>query len=287
MRRLICASFLACLLVMPGKSLAQQKQQLDRPLFFETGIEFSTGDFGTARNTSILAVPLTLGYRHRLFEISATIPYLHLSTTGFTILTGGGPAAVSETKAARTPTPQVPAPTPRNPSPVIADKASKSSTSGMGDLRLQGIAFLLEERGNWPSLSPWLTVKIPTANEDKGLGSGKTDVGLGAVVAKTFGRSFASIDLGYTFIGEPKGVDFDNVFSLIATLGYSPLEPLSVYGFFDFRTAVVDKVHNPASLGLGARYLIAERIGLKAEVRGGVTDSAPDVAGTMGLEFRF
>ncbi len=287
MGQLIVAAFLAFLFLVPERSFAQHKPAADRLFFFETGIELSTGDFGTARDTTILAVPFTLGYQHRIFELAATIPYLYLSTTGFTILTGGGPAAISETRAARTPSPGVPVPTPGNPSPVIADRASRNSTSGMGDLTLEGTAFLLEERGNWPSLSPWLAVKLPTANEKKGLGTGKTDVGLGVIVAKTFGRSFASADLGYTFIGEPRGVDLDNVFSVLATLGHNLSDVLSVHGFVDFRTAVVDTVDNPVSLGLGARYRFSERIGLKTDVRFGVTNSAPDVAGILGVEFRF
>lgn len=88
---------------------------------------------------------------------------------------------MAQTPAAQQPSPQVPSPTPTQPSPVIAKEASTNTTSGLGDLTLSGTYLLVTQEGPWPSVSPWVSVKIPTADKDEGLGTGKADVGFGAI----------------------------------------------------------------------------------------------------------
>ena len=111
--------------LFPAPLIAGEEKTGHRDHFFtESGVTVSSGDFGTAADTTIVSVPFTLGYRTERLEVSATIPYLHISTTGFTTPTLGGPAPVAQTPAAQQPSPQVPSPTPTQPSPVIAKEAS-------------------------------------------------------------------------------------------------------------------------------------------------------------------
>ena len=130
-------------------------------------------------------------------------------------------------------------------------------------------------------------MKIPTADKDEGLGTGKADVGFGAIFDVARGRLFASADLGYIIVGEPSGVDFNNVFAATLTGGFSPIDPLILYALFDYRTAVVKEVDDPIALGFGANYPLGDVLLIKGEVRFGLTESAPDVAWTSTLQYRF
>jgi hypothetical protein len=289
MARFIATVTAVVLLVFlaPAQAAEEERGQGLDPFFVETGVTGSTGDFGTAVDTTLVWVPFTFGYRTERLEVSATIPYIALSTTGFTTPTLGGPAAVSETPAAQQPSPQVPNPTPTQPSPVIATEASTDPTSGLGDLTLSGTYLLIEQEGPWPSVSPWASVKIPTADKDKGLGTGEVDFGFGAIFDVARGRLFASADLGYIIIGEPSGVDFDNVFAATLIGGLIPLDRLTLYALFDYRTAVVKEVDDPIALGFGANYPLGNAFLAKGELRFGLTESAADLAWTTTLQYRF
>ena len=49
-------------------------------------------------------------------------------------------------------------------------------------------------------------MKVPTASEEKGLGTGRADEGVGVGVSRTIGRGLmAMVDGGYTIIGDRPG----------------------------------------------------------------------------------
>jgi hypothetical protein len=274
MARLLSAALIVPLLLLPQWTAAQEKagRSSSRYFFAETGVTVNAGDFGTGADTTIVSVPFTLGYRSERWEVSATIPYLSITSTGFVVLTAGGPAAVATTGS---------------PVPAISREVSSNTTSGLGDLTLRGAFFLVPEEERTPSVTPWVSLKLPTADEDEGLGTGEFDVGIGAIFSKTFGRSFGSADLGYVFIGEPGGTDLDDVFSAILTVGQRLEEHLAVYGFLDYRTSVVERVDDPVALGLGAFLAFREVLALRGEFRLGLTESAPDVGGSVSVSYRF
>jgi hypothetical protein len=243
----------------------------ERTFFIEGGTYFSTGDFGTGEDTRVFALPLKVGVRSERLELSAATYYVRSSTTGFTTFSAGGPTFLSETPG----------------SPVVADEASDDSTSGIGDVYLDASLIVLEENARRPLLAPWASLKLPTADEDEGLGTGEPDFGLGLLLTKSFESLFASLDVGYTFIGEPSGASFDDVVSAQLTVGRRLSQRMALYGLLDYRTAVVDEVDDPVALGCGMRYGLREDLGLRAELRVGLTETAADVDGLLSLVYEF
>src|SRR5574337_2073036 len=74
-------------------------------------------------------------------------------------------------------------------------RARRVTTAGAGDTVVKGRYFLLDDPGlpaPWPSLTPFFKVKIPTADEKRNLGTGKTDYGFGLELDKQFGRFYRS-----------------------------------------------------------------------------------------------
>ncbi|HNY32602.1 MAG TPA: transporter [Fibrobacteria bacterium] len=76
---------------------------------------------------------------------------------------------------------------------------------GIGDLEASLFYQVLSEQGVLPAVSIAGEVKFPTATNTL-IGSGKFDYTPFLVVSKTTGNFFTSINLGYTFIGKPRGV---------------------------------------------------------------------------------
>ena len=83
--------------------------------------------------------------------------------------------------------------------------------SGIGDTIIRSRFFVWENVDtNWPSVTPFVRVKIPTAREELGLGTGKTDVGVGIEVDKRLHQLFVFGDVGYTVVGKVPGLDLRN-----------------------------------------------------------------------------
>ena len=86
--------------------------------------------------------------------------------------------------------------------------------TGFGDVKLGAKYKLLDDyNGDGVGLALKAYVKLPTADEQKGLGTGKTDFGGDLILSKSLNRA-ADIhaSLGYEINGDPDGVNIGNAF---------------------------------------------------------------------------
>jgi hypothetical protein len=86
---------------------------------------------------------------------------------------------------------------------LIVRPKEGENEKGLGDTELKLKYRLLDERGWMPSFAVTGNLKIPTASESKGLGSGKTDFGINTIVTKNLSKRWViHLNFGYTFLGE-------------------------------------------------------------------------------------
>jgi Protein of unknown function (DUF3187) len=88
-----------------------------------------------------------------------------------------------------------------------------SGAIGIGDIALSGKAVLREE-GQWaPTIAGRFALKLPSGDEDRALGSGAVDIGLGIALEKTFGPVRLYFNTGLTIpTGNPfSGTGIDSV----------------------------------------------------------------------------
>jgi hypothetical protein len=183
----ICA--LMAMLLAAGAATAEDV------LTFGGGAEYTTGTYGGSQSTDILYVPFITKYETGPWTLRATVPWIRIS----------GPGNVVGAGADRVVLPGATAP--------------RRTESGLGDIVLSGFytlfgdTSLLADRTNAPiGLDIGAKVKLGTADENKGLGTGKNDYSLQADAYKTFGQFTAFGTLGYRWYGDPAGVDLKNVF---------------------------------------------------------------------------
>src|SRR3989442_48841 len=94
-------------------------------------------------------------------------------------------------------------------------------TPGLGDLLLK-VSYTVKERAFLPEITPYLKVKFPTAQRDKGLGTGEFDETVGVDLSKRlFDGVFGFASVAYTFIGDPPGTNFRDSFGWSVGPGYS------------------------------------------------------------------
>ncbi len=177
-----------------------------------TGLDYSSGAYGGTLDTEILFIPLSVEYETATWRVKATLPYISIEGPGG--VTGGpdGPIIIG----------------PGDPNAV-------TKQSGMGDVVLQASYLFAPSSSDLPYLEVTARVKLPTASENKGLGTGKTDYFIQADVFKTVGNFTPFGTIGYRIAGDPAGFDLNNTAYASAGLGYKFSPGLSGGVIVDYR----------------------------------------------------
>jgi cobalt/nickel transport protein len=158
--------------------------------------------------------------------------------------------------------------------------------NGMADTELKLKYRWIDEQDWRPAFATTGTVKIPTASESKGLGSGKTDVHINTILTKNLSKRLVlHLNLGYTLIGE-KHVNNELNYSMAAQFILTETWALvgEVVGVNNLNGWHGD---DPISGLLGTYYLITDKIIWDAGLEIGMSKAAPDFRFTTGLTLLF
>lgn len=158
--------------------------------------------------------------------------------------------------------------------------------NGLGDTEVKLKYRLLDEKDWMPAFALTGKLKIPTASESKGLGSGKTDIGINTIVTKNLSKRWVfHLNLGYTFIGEGEA---NNEFNYSAAAQFILSDKWALVGeIVGVNNFNGRKGDDPISGLLGACYLISDSIVWDAGVEIGMNKAAPDFRLTTGLTLLF
>jgi hypothetical protein len=204
---------------------------------------FKTGDFGTPTTSDLWYFSPTFGYVAPRYDFSVTAPYLSLTNE-----TGG----VSTTE------------------------------SGIGDIILRGGAVLLPEGSGRLSVNGSLALKLPTADETKGLGTGETDYGAFLALHQRFDQFKLSLMGGYIKVGDPPQTTYNDI-SLYG-VGISRVwGRTNLSASFEGRRATVPGVKNPQEINLGFFHVLNADYAIKGGTFFGLNDGGPDFGLNAGI----
>lgn len=243
------------LLASPPSVLAEEKPA------WQYGVSFSylTGDYGAAARTDIFYAAAGIKRYFEKGDVSVTVPYLNIPNDGVLFIDGGA-------------------------EPV----EGAGGGSGLGDIILKGRFYAVEQKGPLPFIDLVGSVKLPTASETKGLGTGKTDFTMTAEFARVLPNRHWSLlgELGYGLMGDPPGFEMDNRWLYSAGLSYEYSPRMKFTGYLDGRTAVFRGNDNPLSMLLIGEYKIQSSLRLDTMLEIGMNKGAPDIGITIGLRKR-
>lgn len=195
--------------------IENQSEQYWGQFKFSSGFDYSSGNYGQPTTTEIWYVPNTLNYNYDEWTLKLTIPYIRITGAGGVI--GGGPDG-----------PVVGAPT----------QTARTTQSGLGDLIFSGsYTWFLEDL---PTLELMGKIKIPTADENKGLGTGEADYTIQLDVFRSIGPVSPFATLGYRFTGDPSGIDLKDVLFASLGVGFKANNEWSGGIIGDYRQATTD-----------------------------------------------
>ena len=162
---------------------------------------------------------------------------------------------------------------------VLLDPDEDTTRGGVGDVELTTKYRLLDETERRPALMGAVVLRLPTGDEDRGLGEEGVDVLPLAVVSKTFGPLTLTLNGGYTFVTRDRDLDFWVVtgsFEYEITDAWSLVgEVVSELGTHDRGDVVV--------LRAGTVLAITEGIEVYTAVGFGLTRDSPDVTVRLGV----
>jgi hypothetical protein len=245
-------------LVLAGTAAAEEAPV---SIGWAAGIETSRGDYGGDVDIEDVYVPFKLTVEGKRIAASLTVPYLSVRAPLGTTVTDPDGAPVTGT-------------------------GELVTESGLGDV-VVGLTvydvFYSPDLGLALDLTGKL--KFGTADADKGLGTGETDVTVIADLVKYYERTTLIGSLGYKVRGEPEDYVLDDV--LLGSLG-AIIEPGNsknrVGVFFDYRESSFADEDAVMELSLSVARPLNEKHTLQFFVAKGFGDSA--AAWAAGFLFR-
>jgi len=217
------------------------------------GMDYLSGDYGTATDTDIKAMTLTARYKKDRWTMQASMPYLAINGPGVTVdgipVSGGG-----------------------------------NSEQGWGDLTLS-LAYLgYYDAGSGIGLSGKAKIKLPVADEDKGLGTGETDYSVQIDPFWVIDKVTLFSTLGYKVYGDTATTDYRDVgFAMLGgMLKVDDITSLGLGG--NYRQKVTDSSENKKDLFLFMTHKLTKKDMLDAHMSKGFSDASPDWA--AGLAYK-
>lgn len=253
MRKLAALATL-CLAAAPAAAQTPTPTQ-DGVLTLGAGLHYSEGEYGTSETTKITSFQLTGRYERARWIYRLTVPWLHISG-GQNVVPGIG---------------------------AVDRSRGSSSASGIGDVVAAATWNAHYDQASLLGIDLTGKLKLGTADEREGLGTGENDFSFGADLYKTIDRTTLFAGLGYTIFGDPPGFRLNNGFYW--SLGASwKLPPRETIGFsLDGRQEVAPGAGDQRELtGFWSRDLDG-RWKAQAYFLVGFADGSPDWGG--GLTF--
>jgi len=267
MRRLACAA--ACLIIAaPGLAAEPAKDDGSYSVQLSAGVGRFSGDYGEEETTDLDVLNLSARWYFDRAELQVSLPWLSIDGGADLTFIDGQPIAIGDD----------------------ASNDEQRSESGWGDVTLRGEYYLVQGSRTTPWVIGLVRVTLPTGDEDKGLGSGATDVEVGVGLIQRIGRVNWLADIGYTFVGDSE-FDPRNQWRLGAgaSVPFGRDQRHSYYVYLENRTSRFSGSEDKRSVavGLSTSFTEAKRIRLSGSLFFGLSDSTEDVGLYVSLGRRY
>ena len=259
------AAFVA-LLMAAGMAHAQDGLSLG------VGVDYSSGDYGSETTTKILSVPLSAKYTTGDWSFKASLPWMRVEgdanvVPGVGLIENHNPLGRGRGNG--------------NGGGGGTDAPTSGTTSGIGDLRLSA-TYAIPMQGAW-GVDLTANVKVATADEDKGLGTGANDYGAVVDVYRSVGNATTVFGgVGYTVLGDSDYIEVDSVIN--GNVGVShKLGDDSIGVMYDYRQPTSDDADDRSEVTGFYSFPTSDTSKMQLYATKGLTDGSPEWG--AGLSF--
>jgi hypothetical protein len=257
-----------------------------------TAPSFMSGTYGADEETDIFYTPITAKRLFRDGDFTVVVPYLCVTgPVGVTIV---GDSAVRTGSTGTTSVRDVGTTRPSRgnsaaaPATPAAPVATIQRQCGLGDVVVRGRYYVLDERSWYPTIALRAHLKVPTADAERGLGTGRPDEGIGVEITRTLGGGLSVMaDGGYTLLGQPDGMEFNRPWWYDVGLGQDLARGVvNVSVFFEEYQAIVPGLPNARDV-LAAFTLKGRGWQAQLATQLGASEGAAERGFTVGISRRF
>lgn len=223
------------------------------------GVDYSEGDYGDVIDTEMLTVPVTAKIKMGNFYAGAALPYVRVKGPE-SVVPGDGGAI------------------PGGPS------TGTSTREGISDLILTaGYSLPLSDRTYFDILGK---VKLPTASEEKFLGTGTTDFTVQGELMHSFGAASVAVRGGRRFNGSNAQFPLRDVWQAGAGVYYQT-GPATLGLDYDWREASLITGAERSEATASLTYRINPALRLQGYGYTGFSGGSPDLGGGVQVLYRF
>ena len=263
LRQGISSILLYSLLISTGYSLERSTQVQSKTdgLSLSVGLEFDRGDYGTVDTTDNWRIPLSLNYFQEQFFAGISVSYINAQSTGAVTVSSG-----SRMRSVTT-------------SSVVI-----SETSGLGDVNLSvGYNF---QPASSDKMKYYISahIKLATADENKGLGTGETDYAIEAGLNKNAEQSNLFASIGYQITGDTAVINYDNIFYANMGISFDNKKQNQPGVMLNYTQAVRPGIKDGLELTGFTNYSLDKKRRLYFYVLAGLSESSPDYG--AGVNYR-
>lgn len=230
------------------------------------GLDYTSGMYGEARSTEVLAVPMSAKYVNGRLTFRAAIPYLYVD----------GPANVAVLDDGET----------GGGGDVVGlPGAERQSRSGFGDTTLSATYAFNRIGGTRTYLDLTGKLRLPTGDADDGLGTGATDVIAEAELGHSFRWGGAYLAVGRRFLGDSDHLAREDGWQVNSGAWVSHGDD-ELGAYVSWKQASVRQFDDPSELGAYLARRITPHWRMQLSAMAGLTDASPDFGTAISFTYR-
>jgi hypothetical protein len=186
-----------------------QVSRAESPFGIGLGVEYGIGDYGGDADIEYVYIPFLMYYNSGPWWAELEIPRIQIRAPDNSVKLSDGS--------------------------FFPGKRATKAESGLGDVELKlGYAtdWFPEE---WFYMTVLSELKLPTADPDKGLGTGEADLRLECQVGKSFGQVTPMVFVAYLFQGATSVTTMNDVFNLATGLDYRVNDQINLGAIYEYQ----------------------------------------------------
>jgi hypothetical protein len=168
---------------------------------------------------------------------------------------------------------------------LVCDQFPASQACSFGDQAFTGEYHLKNQSAHSPAVAASYSIKVPTANDQRGLGTSRVDHSFTLLASKQVQKFIVDFNLSYQLLGEPAASGYDQNGAVFLTVSHSLYGPLTFVAEFDGYSRLNAQMPAYASTLWALSCKVHRRVALDAAVLPGITSAAPRKRVSFGITY--
>ncbi len=238
----------------------------DTRVSFATGLDYSSGDYGDTTDTEVISVPLSARITSGDWSFRASVPYLSIT----------GPADVADTEGGGD----------GGDGSGGGTVIRTGTENGIGDTTLTVTRSFRRLGGSKAYFDLSGRVRLPTGDEDRGLGVGATDYSVLGEIGNSGDAGGVYLSAGHRFLGDPDGADRQDGWQGALGGWLRAGEKTRVGGSYWWREASFEGNKDPSGVSAYVSYRMSDNLRVALNAGAGLNEATADYSAGVRFTWR-